>query len=432
MANPTEPKVNSDTFSPPSNYEEISIPSYEAQVQDPFSLMREAARKRLYQNDPSEVKERLVEVLEVHKNVKKPADFNHFGNFDTMKSYGDTPFICVIARILDLDAGIPNPELTIDPQTGKYNFSTISKMRSHVGKFYAPVTDGKGTRIENIEVGDWLSAEFQDKTNMKNGIIKKIYAKKNSSSNTASSPIPGSNNGNRSGPLLTSRQPANTPTNPTPLQEIWTLLAICAVEGGTDQDKADVAQSIYNRYWLEEKYHNANPYTNGYPVSIAALVVAANQYQPVFTAPEVWASIVDENSAIEAIQAYRGPTYVRTNAQRLLKRAFDSLSNPANQNAARAWVGFRPDFLGGYGTADGFSKHSFARERGVEYFTGSPNLTNSSLASASNVFHLRSGKKDYLTAKQVQQEVANNINDAKPIPSKIRAFLAPGAQWPPS
>jgi hypothetical protein len=423
MANPTEPKVNSDTFSPPSNYEEISIPSYEAQVQDPFSLMREAARKRLYQNDPSEVKERLVEVLEVHKNVKKPADFNHFGNLETMKSYGDTPFICVIARILDLDAGIPNPELTIDPQTGKYNFSTISKMRSHVGKFYAPVTDGKGTSIHNIEVGDWLSAEFQDKTNMKNGIIKKIYAKKVISPNTPSSPIPGANNANRSGPLLTSRQPANTPTNPTPLQELWTLLAICFAESGGDaQGMADVAQSIYNRYWLND--NNGGIYTNGYPTSIAALVVSSGQYQPTFTAPERWAAIVDLNSAVEALQAYRGPAYARVNAESGLKKAFDSLSNPSNQNAARAWVGFRPDFLGGVGIT-GFSKNISPKERGVDYSSNPPKTINEAIAKNNNVFHIQS-------KSSVKQIVLNSINDAKPIPSKISGFLQPGVQWPPS
>ena len=223
MAGPNEPKISSDTFSPPNN-EELSVPSYEAQVQDPFSLMREAARKRLYENEPTEVKERLVEVLDIRHDIKKPADLNYFSNFDTMKAQGDGPFVCVIARVLDLDAGIPNPELVIDPQTGKYDSTTTSQIRTHIGKFYAPTVDSKGGRIQNIEVGDLLSAEFLDKTNMTNGIIKKIYAKKGSVSQTSPTGVGAAGTIRPSNPTGRPRQATNIPNNPTQLQEIWTLL----------------------------------------------------------------------------------------------------------------------------------------------------------------------------------------------------------------
>lgn len=402
MANPGEPKINSDTLSPPFNNEEFSVPSYEAQVQDPFSLMREAARKRLYDNQPSEVKERLVEVLEVNTNVKKPADLNYFSNMETMKAYGDVPFVCVIARVLDLDSGIPNPDLVIDPQTGKYNNSTITKIRCHVGKFYAPTQDSKGARIATIEVGDLLSAEFLDKTNMTNGIIKKIYAKKGTASQTSSGPVPGTTS--PSNPVGRPRQPSNTPNNPTPLQEIWTLLAICFAESGASvQGMADVAQSIYNRYSLSVSF--ARLFTNGYTPSLTSVIVARGQYEPTFKAPEKWAAITDLETAIEALQAWRGPTYDRRNAERGLKKAFDSLKNPNNQASARNFVGLRTDFLGGAPKSA-----SFAVER-------SPIKDN-------NNFHVRNdnSKKGY---------IEQNLNNPSGPPSSITQYLVPNAQWPP-
>ena len=179
MASPNN-KLPNDTFVPVSQKENISLPNYEAQVIDPFSTMNEAVRHRLFGSKGTEIKERFVEVLSVDNDVKLPAQLSYFSSANILTEYGNRTFVCVIARINDADAGVPDPELLIDDTSGatSLGFRDITRLRGHIGKFYAPKEDLDGKSVGNIEVGDWLVVEFQDKTNFQSGIIKEVYIKK--------------------------------------------------------------------------------------------------------------------------------------------------------------------------------------------------------------------------------------------------------------
>jgi hypothetical protein len=188
MASPIS-KLPKDTFVPANQKENVSLPNYEAQVINPISTMNEAVRQELFSSKKTEVKERLVQVLSVDNDIKLPAQINYFSNQSILTEYGDRTFVSVIARINDADAGVPEPQLLVDTAgvATTLGFGDITRIKGHVGKFYAPKEDLAAKSIGNIEVGDWLIVEFQDKTNFQNGIIKKVYMKKNVSTYLASS-----------------------------------------------------------------------------------------------------------------------------------------------------------------------------------------------------------------------------------------------------
>jgi len=75
--------------------------------------------------------------------------------------------------------------------------------------------------------------------------------------------------------------------------DYWSLVAVCALEAGFPQARADVAQSIYNRL--------ATP-GQGYGKTIKAIICAPNQYQPTFNNRADWLAINDQNTAITAVK----------------------------------------------------------------------------------------------------------------------------------
>jgi hypothetical protein len=343
LAQPVQPsgsaKLPNDTFVTANQKENNSIYDYNAQSIDPISSIKQAYRDSLFSSTKTEVNERLAEVMAVDMTIKKPSDLNYFGEASVSVEYGDRDWVSVICRVMDLHSGVPDPEQTLVQGTTTQTFTDITRLRSSVGKFYAPMDDLRGKGASNIEVGDWLIVEFQDKTTLSNGIIKDVYFKKDKSTWSAGGGSLGAPSAFDGAYPMMSNAPANL-DNPPANQEFWTLLAICYAEGGAnDQGMADVAQSIYNRYYLANKY-------GGYSKSIAKNVSTARNYEPTFKNQGDWQRITDEASAIRALKGYR-PSYNVSTLQQGLQKALEALRNAEFQASAANWVRLRPDFLAG-------------------------------------------------------------------------------------
>lgn len=196
--------------------------------------------------------------------------------------------------------------------------------------------------------------------------------------------------------LGTGGEPANL-DNPPANQEFWTLLAICWAEsGGDNQGMADVAQSIYNRYYLANKY-------GGYRKSIAANVSTGRAYEPTFKNQADWQRITNEATAVAALQVAK-PTYSQQTLQQGLQKALTSVRNAEFRAAAALHVGGRPDFLAGAPSQSVGGSNQVERQ---------PFRTN-------NNFHVRS---DNTLRNKI------NINEAAQIPEIIRPYIE-GTQLP--
>jgi len=77
------------------------------------------------------------------------------------------------------------------------------------------------------------------------------------------------------------------------LADFWSLVAICSLEAGSPQSRADVAQSIYNRLLLPNKAYGA---------SIKQIIVKDKQYSPTNVNISDWYSINSYDSAVTAIK----------------------------------------------------------------------------------------------------------------------------------
>jgi len=216
LAQPVQPsgpaKLPNDTFVTANQKENTSIYDYNAQSIDPISSIKQAYRASLFSSTKTEINERLAEVMAVDMTIKKPSDLNYFGEASISVEYGDRDWVSVICRVMDLHSGVPDPEQTLIQGTTTLAFTDITRLRSNVGKFYAPMDDLRNKGASNIEVGDWLIVEFQDKTTLSNGIIKDVYFKKDISTYT---PTP--SGGGSGGPSGEFNNPSSEPVNLPPL-----------------------------------------------------------------------------------------------------------------------------------------------------------------------------------------------------------------------
>ena len=127
-----------------------------------------------------------------------------------------------------------------------------------------------------------------------------------------------------------------------------TLATIAALESGSAQGQADVAQSVYNRL------------ADGtYGDSITDVLTRDGQYQPAFIDPtassgpgtkvaDVFKNITDEDSAVKAIQYYyrgRGMSISEEAARKKFRDASRAISDPELQRKAAEHVGGRTEFL---------------------------------------------------------------------------------------
>jgi len=130
--------------------------------------------------------------------------------------------------------------------------------------------------------------------------------------------------------------------------DYWALVAICSLEAGPDQARADVAQSIYNRLATPGK---------AYGKSLKEIIVATNpiQYEPIKNNVSDWKAIKDKATAITAAKKYFN--WTTTEATNAIEATQKAISSPANQAAAKTFVGTRTEFLA--------SKPSSSKAQGV-------------------------------------------------------------------
>ena len=124
------------------------------------------------------------------------------------------------------------------------------------------------------------------------------------------------------------------------------LLAISALEDDTAQGRADVAQSIYNRLQAANNY-GANFYQK--KDTIKDIIIAKDQYQPVFGNISDWKNIVDRKTAALAVMnSTKGKKY-NWNMQEALRQMSDTekaLKNIKLQQQAQNFIGTRTAFRG--------------------------------------------------------------------------------------
>ena len=146
------------------------------------------------------------------------------------------------------------------------------------------------------------------------------------------------------------KKPTTEGAMDTESEDFAALTAVSALEGGDDQARADVAQSIYNRQ------------ADGtYGGSVKEVVTSDGQYQPTFVDPkaskgegtktsEEFKNIKDKKTAVKAMVSYyerKGEKVTEKQMQQLYDKTAASLQNPEMQESAAKHVGGRTEFLGG-------------------------------------------------------------------------------------
>lgn len=119
--------------------------------------------------------------------------------------------------------------------------------------------------------------------------------------------------------------------------DYWSLLAICSLEAGNPQARADVAQSIYNRLATPGK-----PYGN----SIKNIIISKGQYEPTFKNRPDWLNINDQKTAIRAIMISKN--WNETQAKTALVETKAALFNTTLQTASRNFIQTRTEFLAAF------------------------------------------------------------------------------------
>ena len=130
-------------------------------------------------------------------------------------------------------------------------------------------------------------------------------------------------------------------------QDFATLATIAALESGSAQGQADVAQSVYNRLG------------DGYGSSITDILTKKGQYQVAFKDPtssrgagtdiaDVFKNIKTEDDAVKAMLYYykkRGVNITPEQARKKFQNASKAISDPKLQDTAAKHVGGRTEFL---------------------------------------------------------------------------------------
>jgi hypothetical protein len=150
--------------------------------------------------------------------------------------------------------------------------------------------------------------------------------------------------------------PTAPPTNPSTIPpsssgtvvtggdaDFWTLIAICTMEALNLQDKANVAQSIYNR--VGSKSYGKT--------TIAGIIKSNSQYEPAFSkgstdVSPIWNAVKDKTTAIKAIQfSFKKIGYTISDAEAAdkLKTTYNAIKNVAYQDQAKKTIQGRTDFL---------------------------------------------------------------------------------------
>jgi murein DD-endopeptidase MepM/ murein hydrolase activator NlpD len=116
--------------------------------------------------------------------------------------------------------------------------------------------------------------------------------------------------------------------------DYWSLVAICALEAGIPQARADVAQSIYNRL--------ATP-GQAYGKTIKNIICAPNQYQPTFGNRPDWLAINDQNTAITALK--NAKNWTTEVAKNKLYETILAINDESLKQNSRNFIESRTEFL---------------------------------------------------------------------------------------
>ena len=136
--------------------------------------------------------------------------------------------------------------------------------------------------------------------------------------------------------------PATIPEIINKAASYWTLIAVASIEGGAAlQDKADVAQSIYNRYISKPSAGGGS-----YGTSIQGIILASGQYVAINSNRSDWDNIDTKEKAINAVYRNKGGS-IATN-RNLIEKTISALSNPSLQQEAINFIGSRTEFLSNY------------------------------------------------------------------------------------
>ena len=131
-------------------------------------------------------------------------------------------------------------------------------------------------------------------------------------------------------------------------QDMMTLATVAALESGSSQGQADVAQSVYNR--LADKTYGS---------SITDILTRQGQYQVAFKDPtassgagtqvaDVFKNIKTEDDAVKAMMYYynkRGQKITAEQARQKLRGSVSAIQNAELQRKAALHVGGRTEFL---------------------------------------------------------------------------------------
>jgi hypothetical protein len=231
-----------------------------------------------------------------------------------------------------------NVSFTIDGISGIKIYNELSLDTNFLPVGYTKTTDFIVTGVDHkIQGGDWetsINVTLIPRTSPIDNIITSSISF-SAQSEEARLDTPPTPTAASSGPAAT--------TGTSVLggdADFWSLLTICIFEDGDDQSRADVAQSIYNRVG-----------SGAYSTSIAGVVKANGQYEPAFApgtsrTSTVWKNIKDKATAIAAVRATKPGTYTSDEkALAELKKVYETLKNPANQEASKTLVQGRTDFL---------------------------------------------------------------------------------------
>lgn len=116
--------------------------------------------------------------------------------------------------------------------------------------------------------------------------------------------------------------------------DYWSLIAICSLEAGVPQARADVAQSIYNRLATPGK-----PYGK----TIKSIICANNQYQPTFNNRADWLVINDSNTAITAVK--NAKNWSLEQATNAISQTVLAINDETLKQNSRNFVDSRTEFL---------------------------------------------------------------------------------------
>ena len=182
--NAGEERLSIQTFATHRDRRGISVKNYKAALMDPWPLLKEIANRGVYPDPPPIVGQKLAKVIAVKTDLTLP-NMNYFGNSEVMKSYGDRKWIAAVCRVEEINGYISEPSTTLDGSDGTAQMSALDATyaRMHKSVYYAPQDDlYNSAGITNLEPGDWVYVEHEDKVLNANGWIKGLAMKKDVSS----------------------------------------------------------------------------------------------------------------------------------------------------------------------------------------------------------------------------------------------------------